>query len=352
MSGVNIITWDSIVPLGHVEFMDESASLGGMGDSQLRLADLTLKTSADPLKALDADLQCTEVSVEFYPDNTATLPGVQRFGHPVHYETIINSDAQAVETEEGLVLFVADTARPTATNLFQAIRVSVGGYGAVPAYVVTDDPSTPASVEANFATKPDSGAVEKGVNLAVTPLYRQADMSINKMVPGRVRIHQVVKSTGFNLEYLYIPLQPTEFYLAAAKALAARLQPGESIHLVSAATVEGLQVRDALLPYVGFCAVKVGHELSLRTAGLRCAYGGEPEVWVPTVRLYRAGQEYGAGAAMSDGGAMHKAVRSLSDEVPGAVVHPLGYAGASSWVYRTVEEKLKAMATGIANRQR
>jgi len=343
--GTNILTWDSFLPLGHVEFLNLWNKLGGLGDEQLRTCALTIKTGAEPLKGGDATVELTEVSFQLFADTQDAPEGAQSWGETVHYERLVNSDDDEVTTKDGLVFVVYDEANPLSASAFQRIRVLRNGKP------ITDDPCTPASVDAWFAVQPDTGTVEASITSDVVPLYRMADMDLDDVQPGPITVKMVDDVTEFALGYWYMPLPQAAQVHAALKKMLERYPAGTVLHAVSKATVLGLKVKDSLLPFLGFYVYKADHQTAKTTAGLRIEANKDPYIWVPATDRFKAGQEYLVARQLGDDGAMTRIIRRICNDIPTSVGSTKGYEGGITKPVRDVQALLEATADAILKQQ-
>ncbi|MFP2960421.1 hypothetical protein ACLEPN_22020 [Myxococcus sp. 1LA] len=322
--GSNTITFRVFLPTGHVEKIAESELFSGLSREQLLDCEMKLKKAGDPFKTAAAALTLTACQVRFSPGTKKAE--ARRIGIVPHARRVVNAQSDTITTPPGLVLELSHKGALASTPL-TALQVSVNGD------TVTDDPSTPREVYADFMRKMGDtiSDPEKTITSARTPVYVVARGAMTRMYSGAVSAKQRTKTAEWDGRALYIPLLSHQEVMGLIKRYAARLETGQAILAVNTAMYEGLDIEDRLIPYCGFTVFRQDEEGFHDYSGIYCAKGGNPYVVVPEQRLRMAALKVADAMRPSQRfpGGNRALVRSIVlDEcrwVPGSITHPDGF---------------------------
>ncbi|WP_309887542.1 hypothetical protein [Archangium sp.] len=342
-SAVTDLVFTIWVPF-HVESVDESPKLFTLGAEQCTTIEMSLALQGDPLKAIDADLEAVSARVSWAPEFSLSPMGesgtrLSKFGvPPIVREYNVSADASATVTiPSHLPVEAFDKAKPLATTDFETVRVSVGG-------VTLADEVTPAAIEAQFTTQPDTSVYELAVADKVTPLYRSEDRPLDAHPTGALEVTQVQHATGYSLLATFFPQRTwqevAEEIKQHARLIAAREKlTSLTIHCVSAPAIRGIQVADRFLGIMGWYATRPGDAAYTRMPGVRYTLGAKDvEVYVPE-QLYAA-QFSVWYTAMKRGnrGMMLTVVQDLARVCPGGAIGPEGFASGATFVTERLTE--------------
>jgi hypothetical protein len=319
-----------------VEFL-EPGSIYGLGASQFNTLRLTVRMGADPLTAAVATLSITEIVIEFWAqtkqtngDMVSPLPHLRKKTEP---------GKLGAGFGDGMPLVLEDINNPLASTDIGEVTVKVGEE------VIVKPPATPEDINDVFLDDPNVGDIEDTSEYA-TPLYRMGDTQIKAAKTGPIHVEQRTQDEDLSLRYVYFPA-PTEAQIKRdVRAAALKRQPGNTVLAVNAAAVDGLQVESRHLPFLPFKLFEGTERQAEQFAGLRCVYGGDPEVFIPDYLLDAAASRYITAAAENGGagnnGVMLDTIRSVADMVPGGTVNGRGYSGGVTSIYAEVEQKILA----------
>lgn len=323
-TGSNTVTFRAYLPCGHLAKIAESIFFTGLSPEQLLDCELSLVKAADPFASVNAALELTSCKVVFSP---GTKKGeARRIGFMPHARRVVNAEQDFIKTPEGLVLELSDEGALLTTAL-RAITVRAGGV------TVTDDPSTPAKVYADFLRKyPKVGDAEKSITEHRTPVYVLAPTALTRAYSGAVEAKQKDKQKEWQGRALYIPLPSHAEVMALVEQFAKRLEPGRAMLAVSTAMYEKLEVDDRLLPYAGMTIILDNEDGFAEFSGIYCGRNGSAYVTVPEHRQRACAHKIQD--AMRSTPTFPSGNRALVDSiildecrwVPGAVTHPSGLA--------------------------
>lgn len=342
-SGNNPFAITVIVPLGHIECIDEGQYISGLGPEQMADLEMTLEMLADPFKSVNANLKLADDKL-----STASAPEWREsygiaVGEMVFSRKVVAAESDTVETEAGMVLGFWDMANPLSSTDLQTIRVSVGRT------VVVDSPNTPADVQAAYERKPDTGVVEASLEDHRTPCYVLADGPLERVPVGPVTAKQVQYIRDWQGRTSYIPTPTTATITALATRIAAQLSVEDShVLLVSNATVRKLSCTDKHLPFVGATGFVPSQREFFDYAGLLVPRNGTPKVYIPPHLKRQYVQRMILAATPSaeypngDTGKLESITREAAAGIPGGVINEMEGMKDPSWVYAEVKKLLDA----------
>lgn len=327
--------WRSLIPFD-VEFI-EPGSLYGMGPSQFNTLQMQIRMGADPLTAAVATLSITDITIELWARVKQT--NGDQVMPLIHLREKTDPGKLGIAFGDCMPLVLEDTNNPLATTDIAEVTVKIGDE------VVTKPPATPADINEQFLDNPNVGDVEDTSEYS-TDLYRNADTQIGKMRTGPISVEQRVQNEDLQLRLTFFPVMGPDTIFRDIRAAALLRRPGSAILAVSNAALQTLNVESRHLPFLPYTMFEAGERQAEQYAGLRCVYGGQPEVYIPPYLLDAAAVRYINAAAENNGagnnGVMLDTIRSVADMVPGSVISGRGYKGGVSPVYAEVERQVLA----------
>lgn len=323
VAGANTLTFRVFLPLGHLAKVAESELFSGLSHEQLLDCELKLKKAGDAFKTAVPALSLTACQVRFIPGTKKAE--ARRIGLVPHVRPVFNAQSDTITTPPGLVMELSHRGA-LATTPLTALMVTVNGD------VVTDDPSTPREVYADYLRKyPSISTEERTITSSRTPVYVVAPGAMTRMFTGAVSAKQKTKTTEWDGRALFLPLLSHQEVMALIKRYAARLENGQAVLAVNTALYEGLDVEDRLIPFCGFTLFRHDEEGHHDYSGIYCAKGGNPYVVIPEQRQRQAALKVADAMRASDRfpGGNQALVRSIvRDEcrwIPGSITHTDGF---------------------------
>jgi len=326
--GNNTVTFRAFLPVGALAKVKEGALFTGLSPEQLLDCELAVtKSDADPFKTAAAALTLGTVKVLASPGTKKAE--ARRLGVMPYLRRVTDAGNDTIKTPEGLVLDLSDESPLGGTQL-GSLTVKVGGV------VVTDDPSTPAKVYADYLRKyPGVSAAERTLTEALTPVYLASPGNLTRFYSGAVTARQKEKTKEWAGRVLYIPLLTHAEVMGQIRNYAGRMEKGRQVKAVVTGMYERLELDDRLLPYTGITLFADNEEGFSDFAGIFCEQGGEPYVDVPehlqrhaalrVADAMRATSQY----PMGNKRLVRSIILDLCRWVPAAITHPDGFRVAS-----------------------
>ncbi|MBZ4422020.1 hypothetical protein [Myxococcus sp. RHSTA-1-4] len=323
--GNNQVVFRAYLPTGHIAKVRESVLFTGLSPEQLLDCEFTLKRGeGDPFTTANVGLALGTVKVTFSPGTKKAE--ARRIGIPPFTRRVVNAESDTITTPQGLVFDLSHEG-PLLGTALGILTVKAGGI------TVTDDPSTPAKVYADFLRKyPSASDAEKTITSHRTPVYLAAPNALTRHFSGAVEAKQKDRTVEWAGRVLYLPLLKHEEILALVEAYAARIEPGRQLLAVNTALYEGMNLDDRLLPYAGITVLLDNEEGFADYPGLFCERNGRAYVHIPEHRqrqvVAKVAEAMRPGQRQFPSGNLRLVRSAVLDEVrwiPGAVTDPSGF---------------------------
>lgn len=337
LDGNNVLTFTVYVPFAYARHIMQASKVMGLGRVQMLDSSARVKVESDAFKAASANLTLKDSHVTFAPlwEN-----GHARFiGIPMLSVALVAPEKKSLKTDPGLVLSVEQEV-PLADTLLEELTIKVGG-------VTVTREQTPEVIQRAYEEGPGFSASEDLISLYRTALYvPKGDTEFAQLQTGAVEVAQTKLLEAWKVRALYLPYLTTQQVFDLVKREAEDIKPGQQILAINAAVYDGVDVNEEQLPFAGFVVLESTDPAFYEHQGIRCAHGGEPEVYIPPhmaenyarriVDVMKPSATFPQGA----GGAADGVREEAAWRIPAFIVHPDG-SEYTSHVASQVERILK-----------
>ncbi|WNG57951.1 hypothetical protein F0U59_26755 [Archangium gephyra] len=337
-TGFNTLTFMVYIPFAFSAHVKQASKVMGLGRVQMLDSSAYLKVEGDAFKAVSSNLTLRESYVNFAPLWTR---GHERFiGIPMMSRKLVAPGRGSIVTESGLVLSV-EQEKPLGATALEKLTVTVGG---IP--VTREQP--PEVIQRAYEEGDGFAPVEDVIQVYRTPLYVPAgNTDFAQLMTGAVEVEQAALIEEWAVRAVWFPYLTTQQIFDLVTREADDLAPGKQLLAVNAAAYDGVDANEAQLPFSGFVIFTSDESGFYEHAGIRCAKGGLPEVYIPPHISRLAARRIIDAMTPSelfpqgDQGAANGVEEEVAWRVPGLVVNEAGLEYVST-VASEVGKRLKA----------
>jgi hypothetical protein len=325
--GDNLITFTIPVHTGYIAAIEEAEFFGGMGPSQARTVELTLKQTGEPLTTLDDNLALTGLSIDFNP-RTRKVSGDQ-WCNVVEYRKVSEAKKDTVSGRDGTPLSADDV--DDALDDTELERITVKVDDATPG-----EDTTPARIVKDYEKRRGSDENATAVKSVRTPVFRALPGPLIRAMTGVLSLKQVDHVKDWDTRVAIVPAHTEAEIVSFIEASAALLKDGDALLAVNTLMLEGISLNHNHLHLGGFRTFRKEERQFNLYPGRKCTKDGNAVVYIPEHMLREKAPAWARAKAAGRTDLVESIERSVASWIPGAAPGGRGFKGDESQAMRDV----------------
>jgi len=326
-SATDVMVFYPTIPLGKGWFFKRLQDAMGMGRSQLRTLELTLRRTATAAIATGVTIS-GNITVELIPD-LVPCEGDHWYTCPAYLE--VDETDKTTKLPAGLALLIAERTAVHASSSLTNVSLKFDQQ-------IWHDQVSPAEIATEFLDVHDLPSTALLTD-RWTVLYMLTGRTPMEHLPsGEVRITQNVKDLAtFKAAYVYIPIVADEAVASDVEHVATSLRE----KTVRASVMNASDFPNRLAPFLGYRLLDTDDKEYERSAGKQSAPGGVAFNAIPNGLKLAAKAQAALHSSNNEARAADDVAKRVASQVPGAVQSARGFAyGNTTPVLASVRQQV------------